>query len=342
MSYARPAFGDHARHAQGRIRTLAPGVCIAFVIAMAATFLGNHYGAPVMLFALLIGLALHFLSQAEPCAAGIEFCAKSLLRVGIALLGARITFDQLAALGAGPLILVLICILATIGFGLLAARLLGRGWRLGILTGGAVAICGASAALAISAVLPRHSNLERDTLFTVIAVTTLSTIAMVAYPILFSKLGLSDQQIGVLLGASIHDVAQVVGAGYAVSEEAGDTASYVKLLRVAMLPIVVIVLGVVLRAKGSERQGAVPVPLFTLGFAGLVIVNSFGLVPEPARLLMVDSSRWLLVAAIAALGVKTSMSAMFRLGPRHSILVVAQTGFLAALAVALLFLLQVS
>lgn len=342
MTYALPEFMQHARHAPGHVRALAPGVCIAFVIAMAATFLGNHYGAPVMLFALLIGLALHFLSQTEKCARGIDFTARSLLRVGIALLGARITLEQLAALGSGPLILVLICVVMTIGFGLLFARLLGRSWGLGMLTGGAVAICGASAALAISAVLPRHANLERDTLFTVIAVTTLSTIAMIAYPILFSKLYLSDQDIGILLGTTIHDVAQVVGAGYAVSEDAGDTASYVKLLRVAMLPVVVIVLGIVLRRSNGQTQSAIPVPLFTIGFAGLVVLNSLGMVPEPARLFMVDASRWLLVAAIAALGVKTSMAAMFRLGPRHTILVIAQTMFLAGLALALLMLPQIS
>jgi uncharacterized integral membrane protein (TIGR00698 family) len=252
-------------------------------------------------------------------------------------LGARITFDQLAALGSGPLVLVLVCICTTIAFGLLASRMLGRSLSLGMLTGGAVAICGASAALAISAVLPRTANLERDTLFTVIAVTTLSTIAMIVYPIIFASLGLSDQEIGILIGATIHDVAQVIGAGYAVSEEAGDIASYVKLLRVAMLPVVVIILGIVVSRTSGNGGGAVPWPLFTLGFAGLVVMNSLGLIPEPVRLLMVDASRWLLVAAIAALGVKTSMAEMFRLGPRHTILVIAQTVFLAVFAITLLF-----
>lgn len=330
------SLANRLRHAPDRARALAPGIGIAFVIAFAASFLGNHYGAPVMLFALLLGLALHFLIEVEKCKVGIEFTAKSLLRVGIALLGARITFDQLAALGAGPLMLVLACLCATIAFGLIASRLLGRSLSLGMLTGGAVAICGASAALAISAVLPRTANLERDTLFTVIAVTTLSTIAMIVYPIIFANLGFSDQDIGILIGATIHDVAQVVGAGYAVSEEAGDIASYVKLLRVAMLPVVVVLLGIVVRRTSVGGGGAVPLPLFMLGFAGLVMMNSLGAIPEPVRVLMVDASRWLLVAAIAALGVKTSMAEMFRLGPRHSILVVAQTVFLTAFAITLL------
>lgn len=212
------SLATHLRHAPYLARAFAPSICIAFVIA----------------------LALHFLTEIEKCKAGIEFTEKSLLRLGIALLGARITFDQLAALGFGPLVLVLVCICATIAFGLIASRLLGRSLSLGMLTGG-------SAALAISAVLSRTASLERDTLFTVISVTTLSTIAMIVYPIIFANLGFSDQDIGILIGATIHDVAQVIGAGYAVSEEAGDIASYVKLLCVAMLPVVVILLGIVVR-----------------------------------------------------------------------------------------------
>ena len=188
-----------------------------------------------MLFALLLGMALHFLSADPRAAEGIDFTAKKLLRVGIALLGARITFGQVADLGAAPVAIVVICLSATIGFGLLLARFTGRGWPFGILTAGSVAICGASAALAISAVLPRSESLERDTLFTVVAVTGLSTVAMVVYPILFAALGFDETAIGILIGATIHDVAQVVGAGYAVSNEAGDAATLVKLLRVALV-----------------------------------------------------------------------------------------------------------
>lgn len=320
-----------------RARQLMPGVLVAFTIAAAAAFLGEHYGAPVMLFALLLGIALHFLSEHEKAAPGIEFTAKRLLRIGIALLGARITFDQIVSVGIEPVILVVVCMAATIAMALLLARLTGHHWSFGMLTGGAVAICGASAALALSSVLPRRANHDRDTLFTVIAVTTLSTVAMILYPILYAALGFDDRQIGILIGATVHDVAQVVGAGYAVSEETGDIASYVKLMRVALLPVVVIALALIVTA--GQRGTKAPLPWFTLAFFAILTLNSLGLIPPALQTLMVEASRWLLVAAIAALGVQTSLKAMFDLGPSHTAIVVGQTAFLAALAIGLLYVL---
>lgn len=331
---------DHPRLQPLRLTLvrLAPGIAVSFTVAAAATFLSEHYGAPVMLFALLLGMALHFQAADVKCAPGIDFTAKKLLRWGIALLGARITFTQISSLGAGPIALVMICLVATISFGLLLARLLGRRWTFGVLTGGAVAICGASAALAISAVLPKDPDHEQNTLFTVIAVTSLSTVAMIVYPMIFTALGFDTGDIGVLLGATIHDVAQVVGAGYAVSDETGDIATYVKLLRVAMLPVVVVLLAILATRSGRADGTAVPWPLFTVAFVAILVANSLGLIPPVVAALMVDTSRWFLVAAIAALGIKTSLQAMFALGPVNLAVVVGETVFLAVLAVSVLVL----
>lgn len=314
------------------VRRLAPGVFMAFTIAAASTFLSEHYGAPTMLFALLIGMAFHFLSLEGPCVEGVQFTASHLLKIGVALLGFRITFGDLASLGPAPLLLTPFLITLTIGAGVLFGRLLGRGGRFGVLTGGAVAICGASAALAIASVLPKRDDGERDTLFTVIAVTSLSTLAMIAYPILFHAFGFTDREIGWLIGATIHDVAQVVGAGYAVSEEAGAVATYVKLLRVAFLPVVVI--AVALASQRSAAEGKAPFPWFAVGFAVLLAVNSLGVLPDVATKMFSAISQWLLVAAIGALGMKTSLKAMADLGPRHIGVVVGST--LALLAAALL------
>ena len=137
-------------------RTLMPGVLACGVVAAAATFLSEHYGAPVMLFALLLGMAMNFLSHRGPCAAGIEFTARQLLRVGVALLGLRITFEQIAALGWHPVLLVVASVVLTIAVSVAAARLFGFKGIFGVLTGGATAICGVSAALALSAALPQH------------------------------------------------------------------------------------------------------------------------------------------------------------------------------------------
>ncbi|WP_439604944.1 YeiH family protein, partial [Shinella sp.] len=199
-----------------------PGFAVTAAVAVAAQFLSDHYGAPAMLMALLLGIAFHFLSEEGRCVAGIDFCAKHVLRIGVALLGMRISVDLLIGLGASTILLLVSALVATIGFGLAAAKLLGRGWRLALLTSGSVAICGASAAMAIAAVLPKNEFSERNLIFTVLSVTVLSTLAMIAYPIIAQTMGLDARATGIFFGGTIHDVAQVVGAGFSVSPEAGE------------------------------------------------------------------------------------------------------------------------
>jgi uncharacterized integral membrane protein (TIGR00698 family) len=198
------------------VRTNFPGVLMSVVVAIAAISLAAQYHTSAMLFALLLGMAMNFLSTEGACVQGIQFSASTLLRIGVALLGVRITFAQITALGVVPIAMVVLSVALTIGFGILLARLLGYRNRFGVLTGGAVAICGASAAMAIAAVMPASAGdnvKERATIFTVIGVSTLSTVAMVLYPIVVTALGLGHEQAGVFLGGTIHDVAQVVGAG---------------------------------------------------------------------------------------------------------------------------------
>jgi uncharacterized integral membrane protein (TIGR00698 family) len=321
---SRPVPSGLAR-ALRRCRSTYRGVMLALAVAAAARFFSDHYGAPAMLFALLFGIAFNFLSTDERCAPGIEFASKTLLRAGVALLGFRLSLSEIASLGAGSLLAVAGLLVLTIAFGILIAPLLGRHWRFGLLTGGAVAICGASAALAISAVLPRREGLEKDTLFTVMAVTTLSTVAMVTYPILTKLLGFGDAETGFVIGATIHDVAQVVGAGYSVSEIAGNLATLVKLERVALLPIVL--LAITLFSGKGERKG-VGLPAFLVGFVACVLINSSGLTPPVVQTSAATLSQWLLTIAIAGLGIRTSLKVMLDLGPRHLILVVAETLFL--------------
>ena len=205
-----------SRAAVEGVPQVMPGVLICITIALATTFIADHYGGPTLLYALLFGMALHFLSEEGRCVAGIEFSARTILRFGVALLGVRITVEQVTSLGIGPIITVVAGVVLTILMGVLLAKLMGLHRDMGLLTGGAVAICGASAALALSAVMPRGANSERNTILTVVGVTTLSTAAMVLYPLIAGVLSLTDQQAGVFLGGTIHDVAQVVGAGYMI------------------------------------------------------------------------------------------------------------------------------
>jgi uncharacterized integral membrane protein (TIGR00698 family) len=328
-----------------RARSLFPGVLACGVVAAASTFLSEHYGAPVMLFALLLGMAMSFLSDAGPCAPGIGFTGRELLRLGVALLGLRITTDQVTALGWFPPLLVVGTVVLTIIVSVIAARLFGFKGLFGLLTGGATAICGASAALALAAALPHHPLKERATLFTVIGVSTLSTVAMILYPMIVQALGLDPVQAGIFLGGTIHDVAQVVGAGYSISREAGDSATLVKLMRVAMLLPVIMVAVMITRLgigaiEGSEGPAGTArpplLPWFVVAFAVLVVVNSLGWIPRPVIALGNDVSRWCLVAAIAGIGMKTRLVELVAVGIKPIVLMVGETIFLALLVLALL------
>lgn len=315
------------------LQKYAPGVLVSVVIAIAATFLSDHYGGPVMLFALLIGMAFYFLSQEGRCVAGIELASKRILRVAVGLLGAQITIGEIMHLGVTPVVMVIVAVILTLGFGVVMARAFGLSRPFGLLTSGAVAICGASAALAISSVLPKGANHERDTVFTVIGVTTLSTVAMILYPLIISFFQLDHSAIGIFLGGTIHDVAQVVGAGFSVSEETGTVATFTKLLRVAMLVPVVMGLSFLFRAHTDNAAGR-RLPAFLIVFALLVIINSTGIIPPVVIDWLKSISRWCLVTAIAALGMKTSLKAMAAVGWRSIALIVAETVFLAVLVLA--------
>lgn len=316
------------------------GILAAGTVGVAATFLSDHYGGPTMLYALLLGMAFNFLSQEGRCVEGIGAASRTVLRVGVALLGMRITLAQIAELGVETPLLTIGAVALTTLAGAVIARLMGLRRDLGVLTGGAVAVCGASAALAIAAVLPRHEHSERDTIFTVIGVTTLSTLAMILYPMVVTAFGLDPTAAGIFLGGTIHDVAQVVGAGYSMSVKTGDTATFVKLLRVAMLlPIVMAVSLAFGRRDGRERGERPPLlPPFLVAFAVLVGINSTGWVPAAVTSALNDVSRWCLVTAIAALGMKTSLKAMTRLGPMPVILLLAETVLMAAFVLGALLL----
>lgn len=327
-----------------KCKNIWPGLGIATITGMAALFLSEHYNAPAMLFALLLGMAVSFLYQNDtPCACGIDFTASTLLRAGVVLLGLRIALGDLAILGWQTALMLAGAIFTTIVLGVFLAKTLGLQKRFGALTGGSVAICGASAALAISTILPKGKNHERDTLLTVIGVTAMSTIAMIVYPILSAQLGINETEAGIFLGGTIHDVAQVVGAGYSVSENAGDMATLTKLVRVAMLmPVVLIMMLVIKRfykSNGQAGEGDIPsMPLFLVGFIVLMLLNSFVSLPTFVIETGTQISRFFLVVSITAIGMKSNLSKLAEVGVLPIVMIVTETLWIALLILGYLFL----
>jgi len=330
------------------IGALLPGSALAAAAALAAILVAQLHGGPQMLYALFFGMALNDFSQQPRTKPGIEFCGRQVLRLGVGLLGARITATQIAGLGWFTALTVIAAVLTTISCGLLLGRQLGLSRAQGVLSGGAVAICGASAALAISAVLPRDKHHDRFTLMVVISVTVLSTLAMVVYPLIARAMNLSPELAGLFIGGTIHDVAQVVGAGYTLGPATGDIATIVKLFRVAMLAVVVVLVSMAFKAErerslaatgpsaGATAAARQPlVPWFLWLFAAMVVVNSAGALSLPLQQGLGWLSRACLVVAIAALGMKTSFMQLAQAGWRPMLLIAAETAWIAGLVLAL-------
>jgi uncharacterized integral membrane protein (TIGR00698 family) len=323
---------------QTRSRALLPGVTVTLVVAAAAAFLAEQYHAPAMLFALLLGIAINFVTTQSGCKDGVEFAARDVLRVGVALLGTRITFGQIAELGWHPVVLVGVSVIVTILFSAVVVRLAGFNMLFGLLTGGATAICGASAAMALSASLPDHPSKDIATAVTIVGVSALSTLAMILYPMLADHLHLSAAMAGVFIGGSIHEVAQVVGAGYSLSRETGDIATIVKLMRVAMLlPVVVCVAVIARRAQSNAQSGVSPplLPWFAVGFLLLAWINSSGWISSTMQSFTNDVSRWCLIVAMSAIGMKTQLKQIVAVGLKPVVLMLGEAVFLAALVLCL-------
>jgi uncharacterized integral membrane protein (TIGR00698 family) len=288
---------------------------------------------PAMVIALLIGIALNSIAERPLFQPGIVFCLKTILRWAVALLGLRIALGEIAALGATTAILVVVAMAATLVAGFALARVLAQNSAYGALAGAGTAICGASATLATSIVLPDYKGKEADVAFVVVAVNALSTLAMLLYPLICKSLGFDQQLTGVMFGATIHDVAPVVGAGYAVSETAGNTAVIVKLFRVLLLfPVVVLIGWIFARRAVAAEVGKIPIPVFALVFIALCVLNSIAasfpaIAPAFAHIKapLVEASTWGLLIAIGALGLGTSLTAIARLGWRHVATVIGTT-----------------
>ncbi len=322
-------------------RERAPGALLAMLVALAAAFIVTRYGGPILLLALLLGMAFNFLSENPKVAVGLDFCTKSILRLGVALLGARITFDQIATLGLRAVAIVMVAIFATMLFSRFAARRLALSGAFAAISGTAVSICGVSAALAAASVLPERPEAARQMVIVCIAVTALSTIAMLVYPALASFAGLTPIEGGVFLGATIHDVAQVVGAGYTMSPTHGDVATVTKLLRVLMLAPLVLTLALLVRRAGASapagrRWRMLLPPWFLLAFVAIVTLNSADVLSARVIGDAIFGSQVCLVVAITALGLQTSLASLREVGWRPLMLMTGQTVFLALVVAALL------
>ncbi|WP_033923201.1 YeiH family protein [Sphingomonas sp. 37zxx] len=338
---AADLYNDVGETTPGTWRDHLPGLMIVALGVLAAGFLSDNYGVPLTLMALLLGLALNFLSVDTRLTPGLVFASRSLLRWGIMLVGLRVTAEQIVALGPVALLCVAAIVASTMAIGILAARRLGFDTAFGTLAGGAVAICGASAAMALVATLGEKRTNEAQLTLVLVGVSAMSATAMLVYPAIAHLLALSDLRAGFLLGASIHDVAQALGAGYAYSDGAGQIAAIVKLTRVALLaPVLAIVALFLPRQPGARRSAVFSLPWFVVGFFVLAAINSIGIVPPSVSTLAEKAAAGLLAAAVTATAIRSPLSQLVAAGPRPLLVILAATvvAFILSLAAALLMI----
>jgi len=311
------------------------GIAVCILAAVATSWLCKTYNLPVMLIALIAGLLLHGVLFKDKLKDGISYSSNQLLKLGVALIGLQVTLGDLVSLGWQTVAFLLAVVLSTLGLGLLLAKVLRQNRNYGYLSGGAVAICGASAALAVSSILPKDAKLERDTAVCIIGITLLSSLAMILYPYISAFFELNLLQSSLFLGGSIHNVAQVVGAAFTVSDEVGEFASMIKLLRVALLvPCILLILTSLPREAKKNDSKAPILPFFLVAFLVLMALNSFFNIEQNLLDISKLGSKFLLVTAMFAIGLKTHLLDITSVGFRPLFILFFETIWIAGLSLA--------
>ncbi len=318
---------------------LLPGILFCLLVVCAARYISEHLGSPLILTTVLLGMAFNNLSSVREFSAGLDYCAKTVLRAGVALLGVRISFDQISSLGYTPILLVIFTVAATLCFSLLLGRLLKMDGLLALVGGVAVAICGVSAAMALLALLPYRRLSDNQVACTLMGVTCISTAAMILYPAFLVSLNLPVEAMGLYLGVTIHDVAQTIGAAELISPAVTELAIYTKMLRVSLLVPVLFIISYSLHKKGITPSNVRSrLPIFLVFFTAIVVVNNLNLIAAPIADSMSSISQLLLLMAMAALGTRTNFLDIFVLDKKPLLLVLLNTLFLALISFVIILL----
>ena len=317
------------------VKKLIPGAAIALVIAAAAKFLesleesaGLHFiGASVI--AMFIGMIVNaFYKPNSVTAPGIKFTSKKILKFAIILLGASLNIRTVLTVGRFSLTVMVFTLATCFGLGALIGKALGLNWKTSSLINAGTGICGGSA---IAAIAPVIEATDMDIAYGLSATFLFDTVMIVVFPILGHWMGLSDAAFGLWAGTAVNDTSSVVATGYAFSEAAGDFATMVKLTRTLAA------INVHLKRKAQAAEGtAVKVsiksifPWFILGFLAMSALTSLGLIPAGTAAALKTISKFLMVAALAAIGLNTDFKSLCRSGAKPML-----HGFIISLLVVL-------
>jgi uncharacterized integral membrane protein (TIGR00698 family) len=310
-----------------RIANYVPGFALAVGIAFVARWIESLLPVPLIgasVIAMFIGMFINGLRK--PGAAilpGIKFTSKKVLKFAIILLGASLNITTVLTVGRNSLLVMAFTLATCFGLGYISGRLLKLNWKMSNLISAGTGICGGSAIAAIAPVIDAD---DLDIAFGLSATFIFDMVMIVLFPVMGRALGLTDVMYGLWAGTAVNDTSSVVAAGFAFSEMAGDYATMVKLTRtLAIIPTVIIFALINMRLKkkaalaGSNEKIKVDIkaifPWFILGFLALSALNSVGVIPSNISTALKDISKFLMVAALAAIGLNTSFKDMRKAGP---------------------------
>ena len=293
------------------------GVLICFAVAAAAVLLerlipGELLGASII--ALFMGTIINSFFHPKWIKPALKFTSKKILKGAIILLGASLSVGTILSVGKMTFFVMIFTLAMCFGGGYFIRKIFGLNWKLGNLISAGTGICGGSAVAAIAPVIDAD---DKDIAFAMSSTFLFDMVMIALYPLMGKALGMNDIAYGIWAGTSVNDTASVVASGYAFSEAAGDFATMVKLTRtIAIIPTVLVFAWVGVRMKKKELQATGGgqkvnmmkiIPWFIGGFLVLAIVNSVGLIPPTASGLMKSASKFLMVTALAAIGLNTSL-----------------------------------
>ena len=307
--------------------SVIPGFLIALLIAAAAKWLESllpiHLiGASVI--ALFIGMIINQLKKPNKMiSTGLKFTSKKILKFAIVLLGASLSISTILQVGKMSLAVMVFTLLTCFGGGYFVGKALGLNWKLSNLISAGTGICGGSA---IAAVAPVIDADDSDIAYAMSATFLFDMAMIIAFPFMGKALGLTDMAYGLWAGTAVNDTSSVVAAGYAYSEAAGDFATMVKLTRTLSIIPTVIVFSLISAHIKTKKNAATNgetkkkinifglLPWFILAFVGVAIINSLGVIPPTVSSTLKNVSKFLMVAALAAIGMNTDFKEMKKSG----------------------------
>ncbi|HAT1569517.1 TPA: YeiH family protein [Kluyvera cryocrescens] len=314
-------------HHHRSIKHFIPGLALTAVITGAAVWAGSipaiaGAGMSALTLAILFGMVIGntvYPKLWQSCDGGVIFAKQHLLRLGIILYGFRLTFSQIADVGVSGIVIDVLTLSSTFLMACwLGQKVFGLDKHTSWLIGAGSSICGAAAILATEPVVKAEASKVTVAVATVVI---FGTLAIFLYPAMYPLVAhwFSPETYGIYIGSTMHEVAQVVAAGHAISPEAENAAVIAKMLRVMMLaPFLLILAARVkqLAPANAEQKSKITIPWFAILFIVVAIFNSFHLLPQSVVQMLITLDTILLAMAMAALGVTTHISALKKAGAK--------------------------